>query len=71
MRPFNYSKIKEEKCDSEIPGLIAAIYKFAGKQELWSSAKTRRVGETCGDSKDSEYWGFKCDRGYCNNQYKN
>lgn len=34
MRPFNYSKIKEEKCDSEIPGLIAAIYKFAWKQEL-------------------------------------
>ena len=35
MRPFNYSKIKEEKWDSEILGLIAAIYKFAGKQELY------------------------------------
>lgn len=34
MRPFNYSKIKEKKWDSEILGLIAAIYKFAGKQEL-------------------------------------
>lgn len=34
MRPFNYSKIKDEKWDSEILGLIAAIYKFAGKQEL-------------------------------------
>ena len=34
MRPINYSKIKEEKWDSEILGLIAAIYKFAGKQEL-------------------------------------
>ena len=35
MRPFNYSKIKEEKWNSEILGLIAAIYKFAGKQELY------------------------------------
>ena len=35
MRPFNYSKIKEEKWDSEILGLIAAIYRFAGKQELY------------------------------------
>ena len=35
MRAFNYSKIKEEKWDSEILGLIAAIYKFAGKQELY------------------------------------
>lgn len=35
MRPFNYSKNKEEKWDSEILGLIAAIYKFAGKQELY------------------------------------
>ena len=35
MRPFNYSKIEEEKWDSEILGLIAAIYKFAGKQELY------------------------------------
>ena len=25
MRPFNYSKIKEEKWNSEILGLIAAI----------------------------------------------
>ena len=35
MRTFNYSKIKEEKWDSEILGLVAAIYKFAGKQELY------------------------------------
>lgn len=35
MRPFNYSKIKEEKWNSEILGLIAAIYKFAEKQELY------------------------------------
>lgn len=35
MRIFNYSKIKEQKWDSEILGLIAAIYKEAGKQELY------------------------------------
>jgi Fic family protein len=35
MRDFNYSAIKEQKWDSEILGLIAAIYKEAGKQELF------------------------------------
>ena len=35
MRPFNYSVIKNWKWDSEILGLIAAIYKEAGKQELY------------------------------------
>ena len=35
MRAFNYSKIKEQKWDSEVLGLIAAIYKEAGKQELY------------------------------------
>ena len=35
MRAFNYSAIKEQKWDSEILGLIAAIYKEAGKQELY------------------------------------
>lgn len=35
MRIFNYSKIKDQKWDSEILGLIAAIYKEAGKQELY------------------------------------
>ena len=35
MRPFNYSDIKNQKWDSEILGLIAAIYKEAGKQELY------------------------------------
>lgn len=35
MRVFNYSKIKEQKWDSEILGLIAAIYKEAGKQEIY------------------------------------
>lgn len=35
MREFNYSKIKEQKWDSDILGYIAAIYKEAGKQELY------------------------------------
>ena len=35
MRSFNYSAIKEQKWDSDILGLIAAIYKEAGKQELY------------------------------------
>ena len=35
MRNFNYSEIKDQKWDSETLGLIAAIYKEAGKQELF------------------------------------
>ena len=35
MRNFNYSAIKDQKWNSEILGLIAAIYKEAGKQELF------------------------------------
>ncbi len=35
MRTFNYSAIKNQKWDSDILGLIAAIYKEAGKQELY------------------------------------
>lgn len=35
MRTFNYSQIKDQKWDSEILGLIAAIYKEAGKQEMY------------------------------------
>ena len=35
MRTFNYSAIREQKWDSEILSLVAAIYKEAGKQELY------------------------------------
>ena len=35
MRAFNYSKYREQKWDSEVLGLVAAIYKEAGKQELY------------------------------------
>ncbi|MCF0262535.1 MAG: Fic family protein, partial [Sphaerochaetaceae bacterium] len=35
MRTFNYSSISQLKWDSEVLGLIAAIYKEMGKQELY------------------------------------
>lgn len=39
MRNFNYSEIKNQKWDSDILGLIAAIYKEAGKQEMYLKQK--------------------------------
>ena len=35
MRHFNYSNLKDQKWDSDILGYIAAIYKEAGKQEMY------------------------------------
>lgn len=35
MREFNYALIRDQKWDSEVLGLIAAIYKEAGKQEMY------------------------------------
>lgn len=35
MRTFNYSDLSDQKWDSDILGYIAAIYKEAGKQELY------------------------------------
>ncbi|MBQ8293447.1 MAG: Fic family protein [Bacilli bacterium] len=43
MRTFNYSKIKEEKWDSEILSLIAAIYKEAGKQEMYLKQRPQEL----------------------------
>ena len=43
MRDFNYSKIKNQKWDSEILGLIAAIYKEAGKQELYLKQQPEKL----------------------------
>lgn len=43
MRTFNYLSIKEQKWDSEILGLIAAIYKYAGKQELYLKQKPNEL----------------------------
>ena len=35
MREFNYTTIRDKKWDSELLGLVAAIYKEAGKQEMY------------------------------------
>ena len=43
MRNFNYSEIKNQKWDSDIHGLIAAIYKEAGKQELYLKQKPQEL----------------------------
>ena len=43
MRIFNYSKIKEEKWDSEIVSLIAAIYKEVGKQEMFLKKRPEQL----------------------------
>lgn len=43
MRSFNYSKIKDMKWDSDILSLIAAIYKEAGKQELYLKQKPQEL----------------------------
>ena len=39
MRSFNYTQIRNQKWDSEILSLVAAIYKEAGKQELYLKQK--------------------------------
>ena len=43
MRDFNYSKIREQKWDSDVLGLIAAIYKEAGKQELYLKQRSQEL----------------------------
>lgn len=43
LRTFNYSKIKDLKLDNEILGLIAAIYKEAGKQELYLKQQSEKL----------------------------
>ena len=38
MRTFNYAWLRDRKWDTDLLGLIAAIYKEAGKQELFLSS---------------------------------
>ena len=45
MRNFNYSKIKDKKWDSEVLGLIASIYKYQGKQELYLKQKPKELNK--------------------------
>ena len=69
MRTFNYSKIKEEKWDSEVLGLIAAIYRYAGKQELYLRQRPDELDKLV--EIDPEHGGVQCHRGYSHNKYKN
>lgn len=43
MRSFHYSELKNQKWDSEILGLIAAIYKEAGKQEMYLKQRPQEL----------------------------
>lgn len=45
MREFDYSRIMDQKWDSEILGLVAAIYKYAGKQELYLKQKPHELNK--------------------------
>lgn len=45
MRNFNYSKLKDKKWDSEILGLVASIYKYQGKQELYLKQRPRELNK--------------------------
>ena len=43
MRTFNYLKIKEQKWDLDVLSLIAAIYKEAGKQEMFLKQRPQEL----------------------------
>lgn len=43
MRDFNYFRLGQEKWDSEILGLVAAIYKEAGKQEMYLKQRPEQL----------------------------
>ena len=43
MRAFDYSEIRDRKWDSDILGLVAAIYKEAGKQELYLKQQPEKL----------------------------
>ena len=43
MRIFNYSIIKEHKWDSELLGLVASIYKEAGKQDFYLKMRPEEI----------------------------
>ena len=45
MRNFNYSKLKDKKWDSEVLGLVASIYKYQGKQELYLKQRPRELNK--------------------------
>lgn len=51
MRAFNYSAIREQKWDSELLGLISAIYKEMGKQELFLKQRPEELDKLVGIAK--------------------
>lgn len=51
MRNFNYSKIKDTKWDSEILSLVASIYRYQGKQELYLKQRPNELDKLIGIAK--------------------
>ena len=45
MRSFNYSIIKDKKWDSEVLGLVASIYRYQGKQEIYLKEKPKELNK--------------------------
>ncbi len=43
MRQFNYALIKDQKWDSELLGIIAAVYREAGKQEIYLKQRPQEL----------------------------
>ena len=59
MKTFNYSAIRQQKWDSDVLGLIAAIYKEAGKQELYLKQRPEELEKARGDCQDTEHRGIE------------
>ena len=66
MRDFNYSEINNRKWDSELLGLVAAIYREAGKQELYLKQRPEELNKLVEIPK---YRSFQCDRGDRHHKY--
>jgi len=45
MRTFNYSKIKDNKWDSQVLGLIDSMYRYQGKQELYLKQRPEELNK--------------------------
>lgn len=66
MRTFNYAWLRDRKWDTDLLGLIAAIYKEAGKQELFFKRKSKHAEKRNtkiknGNGVDSEPLALWCD----------
>lgn len=45
MRVFNYSKIKDKKCGSEVFCLVDSIYRYQGKQKIYFKEKPKGLNK--------------------------